>query len=47
MNWKGLQLVRDVCAGTLDGATIGSTTVDFHPSRVLSGTFRADTKTAG
>lgn len=44
---KGLELVRDLCSGRLDGATIGSTSVDFHPLKVKSGTFTADTRTAG
>ncbi|XP_031574471.1 RNA 3'-terminal phosphate cyclase-like [Actinia tenebrosa] len=43
----GLQLVRDVCAGRLDGDTVGSTSINLHPSRIISGNFVADTKTAG
>jgi len=44
---SGLEVVRDVCAGKLAGAHVGSCSVTFHPGLIQSGTFLTDTKTAG
>ena len=43
----GLQLIRDITSGNLDGDKIGSMSVTLHPTNIGSGTFIADTKTAG
>lgn len=43
----GLQLVRDVTSGKLEGDKIGSTSVALHPGSIGSGIFLADTHTAG
>lgn len=43
----GLQLIRDITSGKLDGDKIGSMSVTLHPTNIGSGTFIADTKTAG
>ncbi|KAK3700176.1 hypothetical protein QZH41_010619 [Actinostola sp. cb2023] len=43
----GLQLVRDVCGGRLEGDSVGSTSITLDPAKILSGNFHADTKTAG
>jgi len=43
----GLQLVRDITSGKLNGDKIGSTSVTLLPSSIGSGTFSADTQTAG
>jgi len=44
---KGLELIRDVCGGTLTGGIQGSTEISLHPGTVQSGEYLADTKTAG
>ncbi|XP_028301255.1 RNA 3'-terminal phosphate cyclase [Gouania willdenowi] len=44
---SGLQLVSDLCSGTLQGACIGSTEVSLTPGRIQSGKHTADTQTAG
>ena len=43
----GLQLIRDLCNGRLDGAYVESTEISFQPGRMVGGSFMADTKTAG
>ena len=43
----GLQLVRDITSGKLNGDKVGSTSVTLLPSSIGSGTFAADTQTAG
>lgn len=43
----GLQLVRDLCGGKLQGDFVGSTEIKFVPGRLKEGEFLADTKTAG
>lgn len=43
----GLKLIADVCNGQLEGGNVGSTDITFHPNFVASGTYTADTKTAG
>ncbi|KAM3876447.1 RNA 3'-terminal phosphate cyclase [Diretmus argenteus] len=43
----GLELVRNICSGSLDGGTIGSTEVSLAPGKIKSGSHIADTKTAG
>lgn len=43
----GLNLVRDLCKGNLEGASVGSNSIRFHPSKVLAGCYVADTRTAG
>ncbi|XP_067004066.2 RNA 3'-terminal phosphate cyclase [Anabrus simplex] len=44
---KGLQLVRDVSGGKLQGDEQGSTEIVFHPGKIGGGEFSADTQTAG
>ncbi|KAF6075777.1 RNA 3'-terminal phosphate cyclase [Phyllostomus discolor] len=44
---SGLEMIRDLCDGQLDGAAIGSTEVTFTPGKIRGGTHTADTKTAG
>ncbi|PWA21245.1 hypothetical protein CCH79_00009562 [Gambusia affinis] len=43
----GLQLVSDLCSGSLQGASIGSTDISLTPGKVRSGNHTADTQTAG
>lgn len=43
----GLQLVADLCQGSLHGATIGSQEISLIPHHLNSGHHIADTKTAG
>uniref|UniRef100_A0A8C5KTN2 RNA 3'-terminal phosphate cyclase n=1 Tax=Jaculus jaculus TaxID=51337 RepID=A0A8C5KTN2_JACJA len=44
---SGLEVVRDLCDGHLEGAEIGSTEITFTPKEIRGGTHTADTKTAG
>ncbi|CAK6981286.1 RNA 3'-terminal phosphate cyclase [Scomber scombrus] len=44
---SGLQLVSDVCSGSLQGATLGSTDISLTPGKIHSGNHTADTETAG
>ncbi|XP_068599805.1 RNA 3'-terminal phosphate cyclase [Brachionichthys hirsutus] len=44
---SGLQLVSDLCSGSLQGAAIGSTDVSLTPGRIRGGSHTADTQTAG
>lgn len=44
---SGLQLVSDLCSGSLQGATIGSTDISLTPGKIRSGNHVADTQTAG
>uniref|UniRef100_A0A665U4Y9 RNA 3'-terminal phosphate cyclase n=1 Tax=Echeneis naucrates TaxID=173247 RepID=A0A665U4Y9_ECHNA len=44
---SGLQLVSDICSGSLQGATIGSTDISLTPGKIRSGSHVADTQTAG
>lgn len=44
---SGLQLVSDLCSGSLQGATIGSTDISLTPGKIRSGNHAADTQTAG
>ncbi|XP_041646700.1 RNA 3'-terminal phosphate cyclase [Cheilinus undulatus] len=44
---SGLQLVSDMCSGSLQGATIGSTDISLTPGKIRSGNHTADTETAG
>lgn len=44
---SGLQLVSDLCSGSLQGATIGSTDISLTPGKVRGGSHTADTQTAG
>ncbi|XP_039266485.2 RNA 3'-terminal phosphate cyclase-like [Styela clava] len=43
----GMQLVRDLCSGQLTGDQVGAQHVTFIPGMLQSGTFLADTGTAG
>lgn len=43
----GLQLIAEICGGRLTGARVGSTEITFQPGQIQSGSYRADTKTAG
>lgn len=40
-------MIRDLCAGQLEGADIGSTEITFTPGKIQGGSHTADTKTAG
>lgn len=44
---SGLEMVRDLCQGHLDGAEIGSTEIAFTPGKIKGGNHVADTRTAG
>ncbi|NWR07568.1 RTCA cyclase, partial [Paradoxornis webbianus] len=44
---SGLEIVRDLCDGKLNGGEIGSTEITFTPGKIKGGTHIADTKTAG
>ncbi|KAL8558569.1 hypothetical protein ACOMHN_032502 [Nucella lapillus] len=44
---SGLQLIAEICGGRLSGAQVGSTQITFQPGQTRSGSYRADTKTAG
>lgn len=44
---SGLEVVRDLCHGILDNASVGSTKITFKPKEIQSGSFTVDTKTAG
>uniref|UniRef100_A0A8C7ZJQ2 RNA 3'-terminal phosphate cyclase n=1 Tax=Oryzias sinensis TaxID=183150 RepID=A0A8C7ZJQ2_9TELE len=44
---SGLQLVSDLCSGSLQGASIGSTDVSLTPGKIRSGSHVADPQTAG
>ncbi|XP_056133080.1 RNA 3'-terminal phosphate cyclase [Lampris incognitus] len=44
---SGLELVRDICTGSLEGGTIGSTEISLSPGKIKSGSHLADTHTAG
>ncbi|XP_067086787.1 RNA 3'-terminal phosphate cyclase [Osmerus mordax] len=44
---SGLELVRDICGGRLEGGTVGSTEVVFIPGKIKAGSHIADTHTAG
>lgn len=43
----GLQLVAELCSGTLEGGDMGSQTIKLTPHHITSGHHTADTKTAG
>jgi len=43
----GLNLVRDITNGKLEGAAYGSKEIVFHPGPLSGGEFSADTKSAG
>ncbi|XP_030310800.1 RNA 3'-terminal phosphate cyclase isoform X3 [Calypte anna] len=44
---SGLEMIRDLCEGKLEGGEIGSTEITFTPGKIKGGTHIADTKTAG
>uniref|UniRef100_A0A671NV95 RNA 3'-terminal phosphate cyclase n=1 Tax=Sinocyclocheilus anshuiensis TaxID=1608454 RepID=A0A671NV95_9TELE len=44
---SGLELVRDMCNGNLEGATVGSTEITLTPGKIKGGNHIADTQTAG
>ena len=43
----GMQLVRDLCNGQLSGDQVGSQHITLIPRMLQSGTFLAETGTAG
>lgn len=43
----GLEIIRDISGGKLEGGDIGSTAITFHPESVKAGEYSADTQTAG
>ena len=44
---SGLNLIRDLTNGTLEGGTIGSTEITLTPGQINGGDYAVDTKTAG
>uniref|UniRef100_A0A8C6T706 RNA 3'-terminal phosphate cyclase n=1 Tax=Neogobius melanostomus TaxID=47308 RepID=A0A8C6T706_9GOBI len=44
---SGLQLVSELCGGTLQGAAMSSTDISFNPGKIQAGNYTADTHTAG
>uniref|UniRef100_A0A673ND89 RNA 3'-terminal phosphate cyclase n=1 Tax=Sinocyclocheilus rhinocerous TaxID=307959 RepID=A0A673ND89_9TELE len=44
---SGLELVRDMCNGNLEGATVGSSEITLTPGKIKGGNHVADTRTAG
>ncbi|MGH0173598.1 UNVERIFIED_CONTAM: hypothetical protein FKN15_066042 [Acipenser sinensis] len=44
---SGLELVRDLCAGQLEGGVVGSTEITLTTGKIKGGDYTADTKTAG
>ncbi|KAJ7332448.1 hypothetical protein JRQ81_014628 [Phrynocephalus forsythii] len=44
---SGLEMVRDLCDGHMEGGEIGSTEITFTPGKIKGGIHVADTKTAG
>ncbi|KAK7126749.1 hypothetical protein R3I94_018061 [Phoxinus phoxinus] len=44
---SGLELVRDMCNGNLEGATVGSSEIALTPGKIKGGNHIADTQTAG
>ncbi|KAI1891929.1 hypothetical protein AGOR_G00148770 [Albula goreensis] len=44
---SGLELVRDMTGGNLEGAMVGSTEISLTPSKIKGGNHIADTQTAG
>lgn len=43
----GLELVAEICGGSLEDASVGSSQIRFQPGQLRSGTFKADPGTAG
>ncbi|KAK3089015.1 hypothetical protein FSP39_000164 [Pinctada imbricata] len=43
----GLQLIRDICNGKLEGGVVSSSEITFIPGKVKAGSYTGDTKTAG
>ncbi|XP_071443635.1 RNA 3'-terminal phosphate cyclase [Hetaerina americana] len=43
----GLELVRDMCGGSLLSGDVGSTEIIFEPGQIRGGHYKADPKTAG
>ncbi|XP_065207008.1 RNA 3'-terminal phosphate cyclase [Planococcus citri] len=44
---KGIVMANEMCGGSLTGAVIESSQIEFHPGNLRSGKFEADTQTAG
>ena len=44
---SGLELIRDLCRGTLQGGEVGSCEVTLSPESIQGGSYLADTRTAG
>lgn len=44
---SGLEVVRDLSQGKLEDACVGSQQIKFYPKEIQSGSYLADTKTAG
>uniref|UniRef100_A0A8C8M2M7 RNA 3'-terminal phosphate cyclase n=2 Tax=Oncorhynchus TaxID=8016 RepID=A0A8C8M2M7_ONCTS len=44
---SGLELVRDICCGNLEGGSVGSTEVTLTPGKIKAGNHTADPQTAG
>ena len=43
----GINLLRDMCGGKVEGVEVGSNAVTLLPHAITGGEFVADTKTAG
>lgn len=43
----GINLIKDLTNGSLEGGNIGSTEITLRPSQISGGEFSVDTKTAG
>ncbi|KAI5101154.1 RNA 3'-terminal phosphate cyclase, partial [Silurus meridionalis] len=44
---SGLELLRDMCDGNLEGATVGSSEITLTPGKLKCGSYIADPQTAG
>ncbi|HEX9816116.1 MAG TPA: RNA 3'-terminal phosphate cyclase, partial [Candidatus Thermoplasmatota archaeon] len=42
-----LRMLSEICGSTAEGATVGSTMVEYHPGRPRAGSYRFDVGTAG
>jgi RNA 3'-terminal phosphate cyclase len=43
----GLNLIKDLTNGSMEGGSIGSTEITLRPGQIGGGEFSVDTKTAG
>jgi RNA 3'-terminal phosphate cyclase (ATP) len=45
--YAGLNLIKDLTNGSMEGGSIGSTEITLRPGQIGGGEFSVDTKTAG